>query len=446
MSFCKRIIPDSAKQTFWLAFTLCLFGCFFILFVVSPLTGLSEHFGKAHDGYIQIAENLGQGNGFVFEKGGPLVFHRPPMYPFLLTPITLLPDSMERPALILVQSIMIGFIAAMIFNITLRFFNLRTAQAAVVIFLLNPWVYWNAKNPMTAILQALLYILFMALLGNEFFGIRRCQQSDAGGGRRLWLKRLVIGVVAAALALTHGAMLAVGLMLLFILFLAAILWRNRQVLITSIVALILMALLVAPWTYRNWVVFHRFIPIVGGSGMGYFNGIIHWRNTAPEPQREGESHVDACLRLAGIEGTAETHIHWKGLKYIEIEDQVNKKAIEHLRGHPSAFVKKTLLNTVEYYFPALAYPYLAVKYLSFEQVALTAFHLLLWILVIVSILRDKAAGISLKSTWLLLAAIGLYAVWYLPFSVFIGHSLYTLGTIPLLSILAARGLIPRFSG
>ena len=36
---------------------------------------------------------------------------------------------------------------------------------------------------------------------------------------------------------------------------------------------------------------------------------------------------------------------------------------------------------------------------------------------------------------------GLYACWYFPFATFIGHSLYTLGTIPFLSILAARGLL-----
>ena len=421
-------------------------GCFFILFVISHLTGLSKYFGKANDGYIQIAENLGQGNGFVFEKGGPAVFHRPPFYPFLLVPIMYLPDFLQRPVLVVVQSLMVGCIGALIFQVAKRLFGSATARIAIIVFLLNPWVYWNAKNPMTAILQALLYILLMVLLGNEFFSIRRRQNSDSGSERRLWLKRLVIGVVAAALALTHGAMLAVGLILLFILFLAAILWRNRQVLVTSITAVILMVLLVSPWTYRNWVVFHRFIPIVGGSGMGYFNGIIHWKNTTPEPQREGEIHVDACLRLAGVEGTAETNIHWKGLKDIEIEDHVNKKAIEHLRGHPGVFIKKVLLNGIEYYFPAIAYPYLAVKYLSVEQVALTVFHLLLWILIIVGVWRDKIAGVSLKSTWLLLAAIGLYAVWYLPFSVFIGHSLYTLGTIPLLSILAARGLSPRLSG
>jgi hypothetical protein len=45
---------------------LCFAGCLFIIFVITPLTGLSGHFGQGHDGYIQIAENLGKGNGAIW--------------------------------------------------------------------------------------------------------------------------------------------------------------------------------------------------------------------------------------------------------------------------------------------------------------------------------------------------------------------------------------------
>jgi 4-amino-4-deoxy-L-arabinose transferase-like glycosyltransferase len=350
-----------------------------------------------------------------------------------------LPDFLQRLMLVVLQSLMVGCIGALVFKASKSLFDLATARIAIVVFLLNPWVYWNAKNPMTGILQALLYILFISVIGTEFPAIVK-RLSENTRKMKLWAKPLVIGTIAAALALTHGTMLAVGFILLFILFLASIVWRNHQLVLTSIASTVLMVALVAPWTYRNWVVFNRFIPVVGGSGLGYFNGIIHWNNTIPEPQREGETHIDACFRVAGIEGTEETHTHWKGMKDIEIEDEINKKAIEHLREHPTAFVKKIMLNSIEYYFPAFTYSYLAVKCLNVEHVALTGFHLVLWILVVVGIWRDKKGGIRLQPAWLLLAAICFYTVWYIPFSTFIGHSLYTLGTMPLLSILVARGV------
>lgn len=434
----NRIIPKNTKGTFWLSFLLCFCGCLFIIFVIAPLTGVSKKFGEGHDGYIQLAENLGRGNGYVFEKGGPAVFHRPPLYPLLLVPIMLLPDFLQRPALILMQSLMVGCMGALIFEIARRLFNFVTAQVAVVLFLLNPWVYWNAKNPMTGILQALLYMTFAVLAGREVLAIVGRLGLPAGK-MGLWWRRVAVGITGAALALTHGAMLAVDIAFLFVLFIAGISRRNYQVVRTSVIAAVIMVALIAPWTYRNWVVFHRFIPIVGGGGLGYFNGNVHWVGIAPEPQRKGESYIDASLRVVGIEGTEETHTHWKGLKDVELEDKVNKKMVEHMRAHPGAFMKKLLLNSVEYYFPIITYPFLAVKIFGVENLALSVFHLVLWGLAFIGIWRGRGGKESKLGTGIMLCSIVLYGIWYLPFVTFIGHSLYTLGTIPFLSILAARG-------
>jgi 4-amino-4-deoxy-L-arabinose transferase-like glycosyltransferase len=413
--------------------------CLFIIFVIAPLTGISKHFGNDHDGYIQLAENLGRGNGYVFEEAGPLVFHRPPLYPFLLVPITFLPDFLQRPALVLVQSVMVGCIGGLIFQIARRLFNPSTAGAAVAIFLLNPWVYWDAKNPMTVILQGLLYTLLTVLVGSEFLATIG-RYSAPAGKMKLWSKRLATGIVAAALVLTHGAMLAVNIVLLFVLFTAGIIRHNYQAIKTSIIAAAVMVTLVAPWTYRNWVEFHRFIPVAGGSGLAYFNGNVHWGGIMQEPQRKGEGYITASLRVAGIEGTEAAHTHWKGLKDIELEDRINKKMIEDVCTHPGAFMKKVLLNSIEYYFPMLMYPYLAVKHFNVQKLVITIFHLGLWILALMGIWRDKKEERLWLPVGLMLAAIALYAIWFFPFATFIGHSLYTFGTIPFLSILAAKGL------
>lgn len=410
------------------------------------MTGISKEFGgHGHDGYLEIAQNIARGNGFVFEPGGAPVLHRPPLYPLVIAPLTLLPQGLQRPSLILVQSAMVGVIAFLIFRIGGCLFGVSTARMAVVVFLLNPWVYWNAKNPMTPIVQAMLYTLFAAFVGSELlviFGRR-----TPPGRIRVWFKRLAIGTLAAGLALTHGAMLAVGVALLFILLVAGVARRNYQALKTSIIAIVIMSVLIAPWTYRNWVVFHRFIPVAGGGGLAYFNGNVHWAGIVPEPQRGGESYIDASLRVLGIEGTEVTLTHWKGFKDIELEDKANRKMIEHTRAHPGAFMKKVLLNAVEYYFPILTYPYLAVKVFSLEYLAITIFHLVLWALALVGIWRGRKEGTLWLSDGLLLSGIALYAVWFFPFGTgFIGHSLYTFGTMPFLSILAARGLVTRQTG
>ena len=67
MNFYKRIIPETPKGAFWLSAVVCILGCMFLILVLSPLMDVGYTFGKSHDGYIQLAENLGQGNGYVFE-------------------------------------------------------------------------------------------------------------------------------------------------------------------------------------------------------------------------------------------------------------------------------------------------------------------------------------------------------------------------------------------
>ena len=436
MRFVRLPSINRERDVFWLCFWLCLVVCLLIIFLGPPLFGISQCFGKANDGYIELARSLMRGDGYVFEQGGVAVFHRPPLYPVMLVPIAFLPDFLQWPALILVQSALVGFIGVLIFKIAKYLFNVSVARISVGLFLLNPWVYWNAKNPMTPILQAMLYTLFAAFVGSELLVI--FGRGTPPSRIRLWFKRLAIGALAAALALTHGAMLAVDIALLLVLLVAGIARRNRQALKTSIIAVATMSVLIAPWTYRNWVVFHRFIPVVAGSGLAYFNGNAHWAGIVPEPQRKGESCNDAGLRAAGIEGTEAARTHWKGLKDVELEDKVNKKMVEHIRAHPGAFMKKVLLNAVEYYFPMLTYPYLAVKVFSIESFGITIFHLVLWGLAFVGIWRGRQENGSRLPTALMLCSIILYGIWYLPFATFIGHSLYTFGTIPFLSILAAR--------
>jgi hypothetical protein len=397
-----------------------------ILFVVAPLTGLSQSFGAGNDGYIQLARSLVEGDGYVFEKGGQPVFHRPPMYPLFLVPVALFPENLQRYVIIVPQSVLVGFIGMLIFKIARQLYNQNIAAIALLFFLINPWVYWNAKNPMTAILQAFLYIVFAYLAGMELFNKSRFSQ--------LW-SSVFTGISAAALILAHAAMLPVVFALMFVLFVAGI--RRRKRIMMPICAGLVVICLIAPWTYRNWVVFHKFIPVAGGGGLAYFNGNVHWNFIEAQPQQKGETYIDAGIRLMGIDGNEASLTHWKGFKDIRNEEIANAKMVEDIKTRPVLFIKKTILNAVEYYFPSITYSFLAVKIKSIEQMALTVFHLGLWACAAAGVYCYRRAG------FLLVGAIIFYAVWYFPFATFIGHSLYTLGTIPFLSILAAAG-VSRF--
>ena len=430
-NFLKTLLPRENGRAFWLCFLVCLTAGLLIIWVVTPLTGIGRAFGPGHDGYIELARSIASGDGFVFEPGGDAVFHRPPFYPLVLVPVALLPDGLERTGLVVLHSLMVGGIGALIFSIGRRLFSVRTGQTAVVLFLMYPWVYWHAKNPMTPIVQGLLYILFMALLGRELLG-------PCGHGK-LWGRRLALGAVAGVLALTHGAMIAVGVMAMILLFAVGVLRKDFSRAKTAVFAGLVMLCIVGPWTYRNWVTFGRFIPVVRGSGLAYFNGVSHWNFAVDEPARAGENYIDASLRITGIGGTEADRTHFKGLKDIDSDDRANEKMLEHMRERPLRFVKMAFLNGIEYYFPAAVYPFLAKKYFSVEALALTVFHAVLWVPAGLGIYRRYRNGQRVSGNLLLFTAIVFYAVWYFPFATFIGHWLYSFGTVPLLVIMAASG-------
>jgi len=407
------------------------------------LTGLSKNFGgKGHDGYLEIARNVIIGNGFVFEPQAEPVLHRPPLYPLFLSPFTLLPEGLQRLCLTVIQSAMVGGIVFLIFRIARYLFDISTAKMAVVIFLLYPWVYWNAKNPMTAIMQGFLYILFVFLIGIYIFDVLKATDTSQAPKRRraAWL---AIGVTGAALVLSHGAMLALAVILLFIVFITAILKKNQRLAATSIMSGLVIMILIAPWTYRNWLVFKRLVPVTSNYGVAYAHGLVHWNICGDDAQRPNETYETAALRFLGIEPDVSGYMQYLGLKDPEIDAKFNKKMKEHIRTQPGVFLKKLLLNSIEYYFPAFTYPFLAVKDFSLQKLAITIFHLLLWILAFIGIYRGRRQKKSRFNTNLMLALIVLYGVWYLPFVTFIGHSLYTFGTIPFLSILSARGLAAK---
>ncbi len=409
----------SARKAFVITFILCLFAGLMIIYVIGPALGISRDFGKSNDGYIQLAENIGRGNGYVFEPNGPAVFHRPPLYPLVLVPVMLLPKVVQWPALILLQSLLAGGIAAFIFKLAENLFSKKTAFFAVIIFLLNPWLYWLVKVPMTPILQGFLYITFIWLIISNF------------------IEKFSIpaGLTAAALSLTHGAMLPAAVILLFIAGIAGLVQKKRQLVISSIAAFLIMSVCIAPWTYRNYKTFGRFIPVVSGSGLAYFNGNVHFNFIEDKPQQKGESYIDASLRVAGIDGNEAGLCHWKGLKDIRLDEQVNQAMKNDIKSHPGRFMLKVLANAVEYYWPGFVVKLRVSHRVGIEEKAITIFNFILWLTALAGIcisLRQK----SLSGIYLLLLII-LYAVWYFPFATFIGHNLYTFATMPLLSIPAA---------
>jgi hypothetical protein len=385
--------------------------------------------GSKHDGYLELAQNIARGNGYVFEAGGAKVFHRPPLYATLLAPGTLLPRVMWPLYVVILNAACFAATAGLLLRATRRHVGERAAVCAWPIFVLNPFALYTIKNPMPPHAQTLAYLL-ITVLGVEF-------------AMRLWHRdppcgRFLFGYLGALFggAMCHGTMLMNAALWLGILAVIAIYRGRGKGLLEVAVCGICLLMLIAPWTWRNYRVTGLFLPVAGNVGVAYFAGNAHWGITGP-PEARDETKAQALFRHAGL--PPETKLEYYGLVDPQDEKFINAKFSEHAKTHLGALLRKSFLNADEYFFPITYYILmrremplepLAISFYFAMLLGLAAFgFFLLW--------RRKETRLVAIATVLFALA---YAVPYFPFLTFVGHSLYTFGTIPFFAALGGVAL------
>ena len=435
-----RARPRDARDAFWIAVGIgCAVGLVLAPLLVRAGADSDQLFGGyAHDGHVELARSLARGDGFVFEPGGDSVSHRPPLYPLLLTPLMFLPEVLQRPALTVVQVLLLATAVASTFRLGARWFGVDTARLASRLMLVNPWLYWMTWVAMSPLLQLALFVWLLRALFAQ------------GSGTRVSSASLWAGPLAAALALTHGAMLF-SIALLFATAGALALRSAPALPALRRLALIggLTLACVAPWTLRNWLVFDRFIPVATNAGFAYFAGSAHWGHGSPSGRLSpemvfGTPAADEGLYLAGLPDRYEDVAHFYGLRDVALNARLDALAFDHAREDLPRLARKMGLNALENYFPIVfslvRHPAdsLLERALSGKlRLVRSLFYAGLWALALASFLRLPAGrGLEVGLLWFFVAA---YVLPYLPFLTFVSHSMYNFGSLPCLAILGALG-------
>lgn len=433
-----------------------------ITYVISPYFNIGKHFGgPGNDGYIELARNIVQGEGFVFEPEGSPPIHRPPAYAFFLIPIAVLPDFLHRAGVIILNSLFFGGTAFLLYKFSLKFFDRHLVLISLLIFIFNPWVLWCIKFPMVAHLQMFLFTALFVLILHLFF------QPEESLLKKSFLGSVVLGLVGGISALTHGIMLPLVISLFFILIIIGIIkGRKDWVRLTSF-AIVIFFIVVSPWTFRNWQVTGRFIPMVSNPGLLYFSGNAHWgigtsdlKIDTPEKRDalyRGKviNNIQRILLFAGVDRPYKEVIHFYGLKDLELDAWLNKKAVHHALQNPDKLIRKVVLNSLEFYFPVTFYIF-PPNFLSFSQhplmtrilsdcrtveVIQSLYYFLLWTFAIFGTGYSIYGRKKIKRCIVLLGAILIIIGSYLPFLVYISYSMYSFSTLPFLSLLSASGIL-----
>ncbi len=211
-------------------------------------------FADARD-YMAAARSLISSEGYPREATLP--FFRPPLYPLFIAGIwTVVPQSVV--AVKLVQAILFGATAWLIFQMGFTVFkNREVALIGGIFYALNPFLLSTVGDIQTESLHTFLFATGMyaatRMLLSEEFRFR---------------DTLLTGFAFGLAALCRPSALLVGFVVILSVFYYIVRTRGafQRAWRSSGVALVIMALTIAPWTFANWQATREFILITDGGG------------------------------------------------------------------------------------------------------------------------------------------------------------------------------------
>lgn len=244
--------------------------CLALLVRIGYNLTVARYYYPLHDslGYQIMAFNMLDKHCFCLSPHNTTVstVTRVPLWPIVISAATLIGGRTSLfPRLFL--SFADAGTCVLIYLFARDFFNKRLGLVAGLIACVYPALYiytgWEyAEALFTFLLTAVWYCVF------------RIQRSE-GKSLRLWI---LCGVLIALLALTRpNGIVVAGLLILWAAFLT---WRKRLpkgTLVKAFMAVAVTCALIAPWTIRNYLVSHRFVPLAVGDGqvlIGAYNNTI----------------------------------------------------------------------------------------------------------------------------------------------------------------------------
>jgi 4-amino-4-deoxy-L-arabinose transferase-like glycosyltransferase len=225
-----------------------------------------------------VARALLAGEGF----GSPFLSHQPsaimtPVYPMIIAGIFAIFGVHTKAAILAalgLNSLFSALAAIPIFLLARNTFGDSTARFAGWAWALFPYgVYFSAEWAWSThlLLLCLCWLLYLA---------QRLRQSTSV---RAWAG---FGLLAGFTALTEPVVIPVFLVLLC--FSVRCLWKSRTCFVRPVLSAVLcFAFMLAPWSVRNSLALHHFVPVRSGMGLELYlgnNGYDrHWRSGDLQP-------------------------------------------------------------------------------------------------------------------------------------------------------------------
>jgi len=376
--------------------------------------------------YVQLAANLFQGHGFVFEPGRPTSM-RPPLYPLFIAGVWSLTGHESLPAIRAVQVLLALLTTLAVYVLALRLFDRRTALIAAAITCFYPSFLFSGLLLLTEVLFTMLLVVFVL-------------QYDILVQRPRFAVALSTGATLGLAALTRSVLWPFPIVLVPLVAMSVRGTVRRRITMAACCLAGYVAI-VGPWAVRNTTLQHTLTIVDNMGGMNLMMGNYEY---TPEDRMwdavslTGEKNWSHSLGITHPEAATWTD----GQK----EKWAQREAIGFMLANPATTFRRSVLKFADFW--GLEREMVA----GFQQGLYDPPAWFMWmatLAVLISypvVILGSAIGVfcvtpSDRRTHVLLIAIILFIT--AVHSIVFGHSRYHLPLVPFLATYAAAALAHR---
>jgi 4-amino-4-deoxy-L-arabinose transferase-like glycosyltransferase len=395
--------PNQDAKYIGIIVAVALAASLAMVFGVFSHQGLVANYGDPYQ-YGEIARGFVQ-HGFI-----TLTRRAASLYPELIALVYRFGGN--DSAVVLLQCFLHAGTCLLVFSLARRLYNARTALLAGLFCALHPMLLRYVPD-----LHMETLLTFACML-TVWSAVRFHDRPTLANG-------VLLGAVGMATVLTKGVILPYLVLFGFISFVMALRRASAKAVIAVMAMFVTMALLLAPWTYRNYQVTDgRFVLLTPGASDSFLRGYIFTRwefaTLQKPPYTDAENASNAWFRkIAQDAGTV-----WEA---DEVVDEANNARVakQMIVTHPLGTFRKVFVGLFTFW-----YEMTTLK----NSLVPASLALIGWALAIVGLGRAHREGRPSWLIWLPIVVMNVFVALLIP----LGR--YSVPIIPCLMILAAFGV------
>ncbi len=316
-------------------FSLAITTSTIFCFLFYPLISKSLNVPLDIDGWGTLGKGLYHFGTLSFYPNPQPSIYRGPIYPTIIAFTIWLTGSFWLHAMQIIHIILFALTCCLVYFFVRTLASKKAAWIAAAICAIHPYLLWFIPRLYTETLSMFLITWLAYLLVQQalFYSFKGC---------------LLIGVLIGILILNKQVFLP----FLFIIPLIFLLQKNPERKKNALLILVLILLVISPWTYRNWKLTHTFIPVqtLFGYNLRIGDGVYAYFNTVPLNELWNTSYRNFVLPYeANIDKmqNAETP-RW--MYELALEKQLFHNSFAAYQENPLFFLKKLTFDAWGFWF------------------------------------------------------------------------------------------------